>query len=218
MEGESKIWQMYRTGLRILQYNSMKRRRSKLRRNRREVWSWGAAGGKRRTCNPPATQPALSISLSLPFSCSNTFSTTSELFPTRSVCISECVYECSRWGLGLRPIKALLKHFWCCWLMLKQGTVKKESKWDSESERGRERVFAPMLSRPAQWFAACLSILWAQRCEMSQQPNSNIKLSCAAKRKSKIEPCWKRGGRARRESGLVLTLSPITWPSLLETF
>lgn len=114
--------------------------------------------------------------------------------------LSECVLEV-RFGAG--AIKALLKHFWCCWLMLKlkesekkKKKKKRERKWDSEG--GSEHT--QRLSRPAQQSAGSLSILWAQRCEMSQQPNSNIKLSWAAEGKSRTRRCGERC--------LLLTLSP----------
>lgn len=92
----------------------------------------------------------------------------------------ECVLEV-RFGAG--TIKALLKHFWCCWLMPKQ----KESERKRGSETAREGIDTQWLSQPAQQSAGSLSILWAQRCEMSQQPNSDIKLSWAAERKSRRE-------------------------------
>lgn len=130
------------------------------------------------------------------------FFSTSKLFPTHGVCVcahecfrareSECVLEV-RFGAG--TIKALLKHFWCCWLMPKQ----KESEKKRGSETVREGIDTQWLSQPAQQSAGSLSILWAQRCEMSQQPNSNIKLSWAAERKSR---------REREQRGFLLMLSP----------
>lgn len=128
------------------------------------------------------------------------FFSTSKLFPTHGVCAHECfraresvcVLEV-RFGAG--TIKALLKHFWCCWLMPKQ----KESEKKRGSETVREGIDTQWLSQPAQQSAGSLSILWAQRCEMSQQPNSNIKLSWAAERKSR---------REREQRGFLLMLSP----------
>lgn len=114
------------------------------------------------------------------------FPTTSKLFPTHCahvcmyVCLSECVLEVR---FGAEAIKALLKY--------KQKESEKK-----RSETVREGAHTQWLRWPAQQSAGSLSILWAQRCEMSQQPNSNIKLSWAAEGKSRMEKC------------LLLTLSP----------
>lgn len=113
---------------------------------------------------------------SLFFSVQHFFPTTSKLFPTRSVrvcmyvCLSECVLEVR---FGAEAIKALLKH-----------KLKESEKREEVRRWGREHT--QRLSWPAQQSAGSLSILWAQRCEMSQQPNSNIKLSWAAEGKSRM--------------------------------
>lgn len=178
----------------------------------------GAGGEKRRACHPPSAKLALSPSPSPTlFFCSTLFfpPPASYFRPTAhtgvcvcmDMCLSECVLEVR---FGARAIKALLKHFWCCWLMLKlkEGEEREkekkrekreggsEGKWDSEGGSAHTQ----WLSWPAQWSAGSLSILWAQRCEMSQQPNSNIKLSWAAEGKSRTQRCGERC--------LLLTLSP----------
>lgn len=167
----------------------------------------GAGGEKRRACHPPSAQRALSL-----FSVQHFFfpPPASYFQPTACtrvcvcmcvcmyVCLSECVLEV-RFGAG--AIKALLKHFWCCWLMLKlKEGEKKRKKREEVRQWGRERTHTQRLSRPAQQSAGSLSILWAQRCEMSQQPNSNIKLSWEAEGKSRTLRCG--------EKCLLLTLSP----------
>lgn len=155
----------------------------------------GAGGGKRRACHPPSAQRAL---LFFFFSSTLFFSPPASYFqPTVCACVPACMCVCVlEVRFGAEAIKALLKHFWCCWLMLKQ----KESEKKRGSETVREGAYTQWLSQPAQQSAGSLSILWAQRCEMSQQPNSNIKLSWAAEGKSRMERCGERC--------LLLTLSP----------
>lgn len=97
----------------------------------------------------------LSSPLPLFFSCLDTFPppTTGELFPTRGVhasacadmCLSECISEVRLGGgLGGMAIKALLKHFWCCWptLQLKEGERKKKKKGGKKKpqSKGSETV------------------------------------------------------------------------------
>ncbi len=96
------------------------------------------------------------------------------------VCLSECVLEVM---FGVETIKALLKY-------------KQKEREKKRSETVREGAHTQRLSWSAQQSTGSLSILWAQRCEMSQQPNSNIKLSWAVEGKSRMERC------------LLLTLSP----------
>lgn len=135
--------------------------------------------------------------LSLPlFFLFNTFSPPPSSYFQPTACMRAWVCMCVlevRFGAG--AIKALLKHFWCCWLMLKlKGEWRKRQR--EEVRRGGS-AHTQWLSGPTQQSTGSLSILWAQRCEMSQQPNSNIKLSWAAEGKSGTQ--WRC---------LLLTLSP----------
>lgn len=153
-------------------------------------WGWEREG----------MSPSISTTSSPFFFFSSTlfFSPPASYFqPTVCACVPACMCVCVlEVRFGAEAIKALLKHFWCCWLMLKQ----KESEKKRGSETVREGAYTQWLSQPAQQSAGSLSILWAQRCEMSQQPNSNIKLSWAAEGKSRMERCGERC--------LLLTLSP----------
>lgn len=153
-------------------------------------WGWEKEG----------MSPSISTTSSPFFFFSSTlfFSPPASYFqPTVCACVPACMCVCVlEVRFGAEAIKALLKHFWCCWLMLKQ----KESEKKRGSETVREGAYTQWLSQPAQQSAGSLSILWAQRCEMSQQPNSNIKLSWAAEGKSRMERCGERC--------LLLTLSP----------
>lgn len=165
----------------------------------------GAGGEKRRACHPPSAQPALSVfwlnTISPPPA--SYFQLTC-VWMTVCVCLweSESVLEVR---FGAEAIKALLKHFCCCWLMLKQKESRKKKR---RSETVREGARSQWLSGAAQQSAGSLSILWAERCEMSQQPNSNIKLSWAAQGKSRMDG----------EERVAVNASSISWPSLLQTF
>ncbi len=176
-------------------------------------WSYEPVGRRKqdgsRGSEKEGMSPSISTTSSLSFFLFNTFfpPPASYFQPTACVCVclSECVLEVR---FGAEAIKALLKHFWCCWLMLKQ----KESEKKRGSETVREGVHTQWPSRPAQQSAGSLSILWAQRCEMSQQPNSNIKFSWAVEGKSRMERYGERGER------FAVNAFSITWPSLLQTF
>lgn len=131
----------------------------------------GAGGEKRKACHPPSAKLALSPSPSPAlYFCSTLFffSTTSKLFPTHGahgsvcvcmdMCLSECVLEVR---FGARAIKALLKHFWCCWLMLKLKEGEREKKKREEGVRGSETVregvhtLSGYLGPPSGPLAAC---------------------------------------------------------------
>lgn len=75
-----------------------------------------------------------------------------------SVSVSACVLEVR---FGARAIKALLKHFWCCWLMLK---LKEEEKKEGEEVRqwGRERTHSAAIS-------ACSAVHWQPVNTMSTE-------------------------------------------------
>lgn len=135
----------------------------------------GAGGEKRRACHPPSAKLALSPSPSPTlFFCSTLFfpPPASYFRPTAhtgvcvcmDMCLSECVLEVR---FGARAIKALLKHFWCCWLMLKlkegeeREKEKKKRKKESEGVRGSETVregvhtLSGYLGPPSGPLAAC---------------------------------------------------------------
>lgn len=85
-------------------------------------------------------------------------------------------------------------------MLLANAEAKGKWKEQKGSETVREGGHTEWLSQPTQQSTGNLSILWAQRCEMSQQPNSNIKLSWVAEGKSRTKRCGERG--------LLLTLYP----------
>lgn len=118
----------------------------------------GAAGEKKRACHPPSAKP-------VPFSSppvSHSSFPASTLFPLQPpasyfqpaactrlralTCVWVSAYQRWGWGgLGGRAIKALLKHFWCCWptLQLKEGERKKKEerrKKKKPQSKGSETV------------------------------------------------------------------------------
>lgn len=144
----------------------------------------GAAGEKNRACHPPSAKPVPPSSPSLSHSSSPSPGTARPAIsnppcarvPVRA-CVCRHVFEWVHIGgeVGVvvagvgegRAIKALLKHFWCCWLMLQleEGERKKRKrreereknwgKWESEGVRERVHTLSGEPGTPSGPLAAC---------------------------------------------------------------